>query len=434
MRFVKIGTILTLALIVAIISPLQVNAATSMPEKPMESEKFSINAAGATFPFPLIDLWRVEYNKEYSNVNLNYQSIGSGGGIKQHIEKTVNFAASDKALKQKEAELAPKTLHIPEAIGGIVIGYNIPEVPEKGLNLTGEIIADIYLGKITKWNDSAIVEINPGINLPDEGIIAAHRSDGSGTTFVFTDYLSTVSSDFDKFVGAGKSVPWGDVPDSKATLVAAAGNEGVAGIIRSTEYSLGYVELAYAFQTGMSFAFVENADGTAFIEPTLDSISEASSGLADGGLPKAHEDWSGVTMVNAPGPNSYPISSFTYLLVYEDLEKSVDSLEEAKAVIHLIHWMITDGQEHSSKLLYVPLSDKVIEIGKQGLSRVKYEGNQIWDYSGIIKVTEEKQESSDYQLPDWLKNNARWWADGLISDSEYITGLQYLISEGILKV
>ena len=149
---------------------------------------------GATFPFPLIDLWRVEYNSQFSNVNLNYQSIGSGGGIKQHIEKTVNFAASDKPMKGAEAEAAAGTLHIPETIGGVVIAYNIPEVPDKGLNLTGEVISDIFLDKITKWNDPKITAINPSLNLPDKSIISAHRSDGSGTTFVFTDYLTAVSS------------------------------------------------------------------------------------------------------------------------------------------------------------------------------------------------------------------------------------------------
>lgn len=434
MRLAKIVTILTIAMLVAIVPPLNVDAATSMPSEPDNSQQFAINAAGATFPFPLIDLWRVEYNKQYSNINLNYQSIGSGGGIKQHIEKTVNFAASDKPLKQSEAELAPGTLHIPEAIGGVVVAYNIPEVPDKGLKLTGQNIADIYLGKITKWNDPAIVANNPDLNLPDATIIATHRSDGSGTTFVFTDYLGTVSSEFDEHIGKGKSVPWGDVPNSKATLVAAAGNEGVAGIVRSTEYAVGYVELAYAFQTGMSFAYVQNADGTAFVEPTLKSISAASAGLADSGLPAAHEDWSDVTMVNAPGSNSYPIASFTYLLVYENLEQAVKSTEEAKAVVHLIHWMITKGQEHSSTLLYVPLSDKVVEIGKQGLARVKYNGNTIWDFGGIVQHTNGLDESSEYEIPQWIRDNAKWWADGLISDSDYINGLQYLISQGILKV
>ncbi len=200
----------------------------------------------------------------------------------------------------------------------------------------------------------------------------------------------------------------------------------MAGIIKSTEYALGYIELAYAFQTGMSFAFVQNGDGTAFIEPTLDTISAASSGVADS-LPAAHEDWNGVSLVNAPGHDSYPIASFTYLLVYDDLKPVTDNKEEAKAVIHVIYWMITDGQEFSPSLLYVPLADKVVEIGKQGLSRVTYDGETLWDYSGTL-------EPSGYQIPEWLRDNARWWAEGLITDEDYLNGLQYLISEGILKV
>lgn len=419
----KITSLLLIATLVAIIPPINAEAVQT-PDLPPSDREFNINAAGATFPFPLIDLWRVEYNNQYSNVNLNYQSIGSGGGIKQHIEKTVNFAASDKPLSESELEKAPGTLHIPEAIGGVVVAYNIPEVPDKGLKLTGSVIADIYLGQIKKWNDSRIIELNPALNLPDKEIIVAHRSDGSGTTFVFTDYLTKVSSEFDKQVGAGKSVPWGDV-SGDPTLVAAAGNEGVAGIIRSTDYSLGYVELAYAFQTGMSYAFIQNGDGTAFIEPTLESISAASSGIADN-LPSASDSWNGVSIVNAPGSESYPIASFTYLLVYDDLKPVTNDIEQAKVVTHLIYWMITDGQDYSPTLLYVPLADKVVEIGKLGLSQVKYDGQTLWEYTAA--------ETSEYQIPEWIKNNAKWWAEGQITDDDYIKGLQYLIDKGILKV
>ncbi len=419
----KITSLLLIATLVAIIPPINAEAAQT-PDLPTSEREFNINAAGATFPFPLIDLWRVEYNNQYSNVNLNYQSIGSGGGIKQHIEKTVNFAASDKPLSESELENAPGTLHIPEAIGGVVVAYNIPEVPDKGLKLTGSVIADIYLGQITKWNDSRITELNPDLSLPDKEIIVAHRSDGSGTTFVFTDYLTKISSEFDKQVGAGKSVPWGDV-SGDPTLVAAAGNEGVAGIIRSTDYSLGYIELAYAFQTGMSYAFIQNGDGTAFIEPTLESISAASSGVADN-LPNASDSWNGVSLVNAPGSESYPIASFTYLLVYDDLKPVTNDIEQAKVVIHLIYWMITEGQDYSPTLLYVPLADKVIEIGKLGLSQVTYDGQTLWEYTAA--------ETSEYQIPEWIKNNAKWWAEGQITDDDYIKGLQYLIDKGILKV
>lgn len=427
MKLTKISVILIIAVLVAIIPSYNVNASQDGPAVPNQSQQFSINGAGATFPFPLIDLWRVEYNNQFSNVNLNYQSIGSGGGIKQHIEKTVNFAASDSPMKSSEMELAPGTLHIPEAIGGVVVAYNLPEVPNKGLKLTGQNLADIYLGKIKKWNDPALSKNNPDLTLPDADIIPVRRSDGSGTTFVFTDYLVTVSPEFDEKVGKGKSVQWPGV------TIGAAGNEGVAGVVRSTPYSLGYVELAYAFQTGMAFAFVQNGDGTAFIEPTLDTISAASSGVADN-LPASDESWSKVSLVNAPGANSYPIASFTYLLVYEDLSKATKSIEQAKAIVHMIHWMITEGQQYSPQLLYVPLSDKVIEIGKQGLSKVKYKDEVLWNYSGVVQHTNGLSEKPSYEIPNWLRDNARWWADGLITDEDYVNGLQYLISQGILKV
>lgn len=407
-----------IAVIAAIVTPLSANA-ESMPAPPDPNLEYTLDGAGATFPYPLIDLWRVEYNKVYPNVHLNYQSIGSGGGVKQHIEGTVNFAASDKPMSESERELAPGTLHIPEAIGGVVVVYNIPEIPNKGLKLTGDEIADIFLGKITKWNDSRIAQHNPGVSLPDKEIVVAHRSDGSGTTFVFTDYLTAVSPEWDDKIGKGKSVPW-------PVGLAAAGNEGVAGIVKSTEYSIGYIELAYAFQTGMSYAYVQNGDGTAFIEPTLDSISATSSGVADS-LPTAESSWTSVSLVNAPGADSYPIASFTYLLVYDDLKPVTKNKEQAKEVIHMIYWMITDGQKFSPQLLYVPIADKVVEIGKKGLSKVTYDGEVLWEYSGAMETTQ-------YKIPDWIRNNAKWWSEGTISDQDYINGLQYLIKEGILKV
>ena len=414
----KITSILLIATLVAIVPPLNANA-DSMPDEPSPALEFNLTGAGATFPFPLIDLWRVEYNNVYNNVNLNYQSIGSGGGIKQHIEKTVNFAASDKPMSEAERELASGTLHIPESIGGVVLVYNLPEVPEKGMNLTADAVAGIFLGEITRWNDPVIAAENPSLNLPDKEIVSAHRSDGSGTTFIFTDYLSDVSPTWDEKIGKGKSVPW-------PSGLAAAGNEGVAGIVKSTEYSIGYIELAYAFQTGMSFAFIQNADDTGFIEPTLESTSSASSGVADR-LPAAEDSWVGVSLVNAPGPDSYPLASFTYLLVYDDLEPVTDNKEQAKAVIHLIYWMITDGQEYSSSLLYVPLADKVVELGKQGLSKVTYGGESLWDY-------EASADTGNLDIPQWVRDNAKWWSEGLITDQDYINGLQFLIQEGVIKV
>ncbi|MGY5150582.1 MAG: phosphate ABC transporter substrate-binding protein PstS [Candidatus Nitrosopumilus sp. bin_68KS] len=413
----KTSLLILLTALGAIITPLYADATTT-PDVPDPNQEFTLTGAGATFPFPLIDLWRVEYNNVHNNVNLNYQSIGSGGGIKQHIEKTVNFAASDKPMSEAERELAPGTLHIPESIGGVVIVYNLPEVPNKGLKLTSNAVSGIFLGEITRWNDPAITAENPGLNLPDKEIVTAHRSDGSGTTFIFTDYLTTISPTWDEQIGKGKSVPW-------PLGLAAAGNEGVATIVKSTEYSIGYVELAYAFQTSMSYASIQNAEKSAFIEPSLDSISAASSGVADT-LPAAEDSWVEVSLVNAPGYDSYPIASFTYLLVYDDLKSVTNNKEQAKAVIHIIHWMITDGQEFSSSLLYVPLAEQVTELGKQGLSKITYDGETLWNY--------EADAGTALGIPQWIRDNAKWWSEGLITDQDYINGLQYLIQQGILKV
>ena len=426
----KLATMVVTAALLAALPPAGADAETA-PPAPDPGTEFSIVGAGASFPFPLIDLWRVEYKKEFGNVNLNYQSIGSGGGIRQHIEKTVNFAASDKPLG-REAEQAPGTLHIPEAIGGVVVAYNLPEVPRSGLKLTGDVLAGIFLDKITRWNDPRIADLNPGIGLPDEEIVTVHRSDGSGTTFIFTDYLAAVSPEFEAEVGKGKSVQWPSGLGGK-------GNEGVTINVRDTTYSIGYVELAYAFGNDLHYAHMQNADGTAYVEPTLDTLSAASAGAA-ATLPAAHCDWSGVTIVNAPGPDSYPIASFTYLLVYEQLEKAVSSRGMAGATIHMLHWMITEGQSHSPGLLYVPIPDNVTEIGKQGLARATYEGQTVFDYDAArdAPCTTQDQappgDPADYAIPGWVKQNARMWADGLITDRDYITALQYLVSQGILKV
>ena len=420
---------LMIATIVAIVAPLNANA-ESAPDTPNSSYVYHVNGAGATFPFPLIDLWRVEYHNDFPNVDLNYQSIGSGGGIKLHIEKQVNFAASDAPMNTKERGLAPHTLHIPETMGGVVVAYNIPEIPQSGLKLSGKVISSIFMGNITKWNDPLIKELNPELSLPNQDIVVAHRSDGSGTSFVFTDYLSNADPDpgWGKIVGKGKTVPW-------PRGLAAAGNEGVAGIIKSTTYSIGYVELAYAFQTKMTFASVQNGDKNVFIAPSIDSISAAASSIVDR-LPASEADWSTVSMVNAPGPNSYPISSLTYLLVYEDLKESSKNKEEAKTMVHMIYWMITDGQQFSNSLLYPKLPDKIVELDKKGLARLTYDGESLWKYDGSGTSTETKGDSktTEYKIPDWIRNNAKWWADGLITDQDYIKGLQYLISQGILKV
>ena len=352
-----------------ILSAILVNSFL-LPQFSFAQNQYTITGAGATFPFPLIDLWRVQYAEEHPNISLNYQSIGSGGGVKQHAEKTVNFAASDAPLTASELSLVPDSLTIPEAIGGDVVSYNVPEISQSGLKLTGQQVADIFLGKITKWNDPAIKETNPDIDLPDKSILVVHRSDGSGTTYIFTEYLSIVSKEWSDSVGFGKSVPW-------PTGVGAAGNEGVSATIKTSPYSIGYVELAYAVQNSMTLAYIQNADGTSFVEPTLDTLSAAAAGAAPK-LPESNESWEKVSINNAPGPNSYPITSFTYLLVHKNLETATPNREHAMETVNLLKWMITSGQKYSAGLLYVPLPSQVTDIGMRGLDMVTYNGEPLY--------------------------------------------------------
>jgi phosphate transport system substrate-binding protein len=329
----------------------------------------TINGAGATFPFPLIDTWRVEYQNIKPDVNINYQSIGSGGGVKQFIEKTVDFGATDAPLNVEEEKKAVGAVHIPETIGSVVPAYNLPQIGDAELKLTGSIIADIFLGKITKWDDPKIKEINAGLQLPSEDIVVVHRSDGSGTTFVFTDYLANVSSEWEASVGKGKSVPW-------PAGIGAPGNEGVSNSIKSTPNSIGYIELAYALTTDTKFANVQNKDGN-FIKPSLNSTAAAVSSVAPA-LPKGDESWTDVSVVNAPGKDSYPIASFSYLLLFKELSTN-PSIDETKAknLVDFISWAITDGQTFAPDLGYVPLPDEVVKLNQDTLKTLTFKGSPI---------------------------------------------------------
>jgi phosphate transport system substrate-binding protein len=327
--------------------------------------QLTLNGAGATFPFPLIDTWRVEYQNVRSDVNINYQSIGSGGGIKQFTENTVDFGASDAPMSAAQRDAVKGIpVHIPETIGSVVAAYNVPEVPNKGLRLTGPILADIFLGKITKWDDQQIRSINPDVSLPSKDIVVVHRSEGSGTTFIWTSYLSKVSQDWIDKVGKGTSVQW-------PVGIGAQGNEGVANAIRGTEYTLGYVELTYAIKTKMAYASLQNKDGN-FVEPTLDSTKAAVANAATN-LPKGEDSWEGVSLLDAPGPDSYPIASFSYLLVYKDLSTNPNLTEEkATALVSFITWAVTEGQKQSEPLSYVPLPDSVVNHDLEILKLLTY--------------------------------------------------------------
>jgi phosphate ABC transporter phosphate-binding protein len=329
----------------------------------------TLNGAGATFPFPLIDTWRVEYKNVNPNVNLNYQSIGSGGGVKQFIEKTVEFGATDAPLTASEMQAAPGAVHIPETIGSVVASYNIPSVPNKGLKLTGPVLADIFLGKITKWNDPAIQSLNPDLSLPSDDIVVVHRSEGSGTTFVWTDYLSNVSTTWNQQVGKGKSIQW-------PVGIGAPGNEGVANAIRGSPNTIGYVELAYALTTQMPYAYIQNQAGN-FVEPSLDSTKAAVAASAKT-LPKGDASWEHVSVVNAPGTNSYPIASFSYLLLFKELStNSTINQAKAKALVDFISWAVTDGQQFADDLSYVPLPQELVQLNQQALKTLTFQGQPL---------------------------------------------------------
>jgi phosphate transport system substrate-binding protein len=346
---------------------------TAMSAKAYAQSQVTINGAGATFPFPLIDTWRVVYPSVQPGVSINYQSIGSGGGISQFTAKTVDFGATDSPLNQERtAALPAPAVHIPEAIGSVVAAYNIPGM-EKGLKLTGPVLADIFKGKITKWDDPRIKELNPDAPLPSQDIVVVHRSDGSGTTFVWTSYLSLVSPEWAEQVGKGTSIQW-------PVGVGAPGNEGVANTVRSTVNSIGYVELAYALTTGMDYAYVQNKEGN-FIEPTLESTAAAVSAVATS-LPAGDAYWGDVNMLDAPGAESYPIASFTYLLLYKELSTSptINSMAKAKAVVDFVAWAISDeGQKFAKELSYVPLPDSMQELDMKTLALLTYHGQRVFE-------------------------------------------------------
>lgn len=333
------------------------------------AQQVTINGAGATFPFPLIDTWRVEYQKVKPEVNINYQSIGSGGGVKQFTEKTVDFGASDAPLTQNESQKTPGAVHIPETIGSVVAAYNIPSIPDKGLKLSGEVLADIFMGQITKWNDPKIQSLNTDKSLPGEDIIVVHRSDGSGTTFVWSDYLSSVSPTWNEQVGKGKSVEW-------PVGIGAPGNEGVANAIKGTPNTIGYVELNYALTTNTPFAFIQNKEGN-FVEASVNSTRAAVQSYATS-LPKGDGVWTDVTLVNAAGANSYPIASFSYLLLNKELSTN-PSLDQAKAkaLVDFISWAITDGQKIGESLDYVPLPEGVVKLNQDTLKSLTFNGQPI---------------------------------------------------------
>ena len=313
----------------------------------------TLNGAGATFPNPMYSKWFSEYHKLHSDVQINYQPIGSGGGIHQVIVGTVDFGASDMPMSDDQLKEAKfKVLNIPTVMGAVVPAYNIPGVSGE-VKFTPEALAGIFLGTITKWNDKAITGPNSGANFPDKDIIVVHRSDGSGTSFIWTDYLSKVSADWKSQVGSGTSVKWPRGLGGK-------GNEGVAGSIRQLPGSIGYVELIYAAQNNITYGSVRNSSGN-FMKASLAGVTAAAASA-----PKMPADFR-VSITNAPGKDAYPISSFTWLLI------PAQSKDAAKGkILHdFLNWMVTDGQKMTTELTYAPLPDNVVQKVKEAIKEVK---------------------------------------------------------------
>jgi phosphate transport system substrate-binding protein len=313
----------------------------------------TVTGAGATFPYPLYSKWFYEYSNAHPGVRFNYQSIGSGGGIRQITARTVDFGATDAAMTDAEmAKARGKILHIPTAIGAVAVVYNLEGV-QAGLRLTPDVLAGIYLGRITKWDDPRIASLNPDIKLPRRDVVVAHRSDGAGTTDIFTNYLSVVSEDWAKKVGRGKSVRW-------PVGLGGKGNEGVAGLVRQTPGAVGYVELAYAEQTRMTAAALKNREG-GFVLPTLESTSEAAAGA----VKTMPEDFR-VSLVDAPGKAAYPIAGFTWILVYRDQRDPA----KGKALVSFLEWAIHEGQKMAPALLYAPLPKPVVERVEKAIGTI----------------------------------------------------------------
>ncbi len=314
-----------------------------------------INGAGATFPFPLYSKWFSQYNKLHPDLQFNYQSIGSGGGIQQVTNKTVDFGASDAPMKDAQLAAAPGTVHIPTVLGAVVVTYNAP-IAE--LRLTPETLAGIYLGKITTWNDAALAAVNPGVTLPAEAIAVMHRSDGSGTTNIFTDYLSKVSPAWKAQVGASTSVKW-------PVGLGGKGNEGVTGLVKQTPGAIGYVELAYANQNKLPTAALRNKDGV-FLKATMKGTSVAAAGIT---MP---DDFR-VSITDAAGKDAYPMASFTYLLVPQDQKDEA----KATALVNFIWWAVHDGEAFAEPLDYAPLPAAVVAKVEAKLKTLTVNGKPI---------------------------------------------------------
>ncbi|HXB53485.1 MAG TPA: phosphate ABC transporter substrate-binding protein PstS [Vicinamibacteria bacterium] len=329
-------------------------AAATLLAAAVSAETIQIDGAGATFPYPIYSKWFSEYNKLHPEVQINYQSIGSGGGIRQLTNQTVFFGASDGPMTDEQLKAAPAPiLHFPTVLGAVVPVYNIPGVSAE-LKFTGPTLADVYLGKITKWNDKAIAAENPGVKLPASDIAVVHRSDGSGTTYIFVDYLAKTSPEWKTKVGVATSVNW-------PVGVGGKGNEGVSGLVTQTPNAIGYVELIYALQNKIAFGSVKNHDGE-WVKASLQSVTAAAAAV-EGKMPADFR----VSITDGAGKGVYPISSFTWLLFSE----SPSDKAKAKIMVDFTKWALSDGQKYCADLGYAPLPASVVKLEIVALAKIK---------------------------------------------------------------
>jgi phosphate transport system substrate-binding protein len=313
----------------------------------------TLNGAGATFPYPMYSKWFNEYHNAHPDIQINYQSIGSGGGIRQVLAGTVDFGASDGPMSDEQLSQAKvKILHVPTVLGAVVPAYNVPGITGE-VNFTPEVLSGIFLGKITNWNDKAIASANKDVKFPDQSIIVVHRSDGSGTTYIFTDYLSKISSDWANGPGKGTSIKW-------PVGLGGKGNEGVAGTVRQMAGAIGYVELIYAVQNKIAYGSVKNASG-AFVKASLDSVTAAAASVKT--MPADFR----VSITNAPGKEAYPIASFTWLLIPAQSKDAA----KGKIIADFLNWMVDDGQKMTAALTYAPLPGNVAEKVKAEIKQVR---------------------------------------------------------------
>jgi len=320
----------------------------------------ALQGAGATFPNPLYQKWMSEYGKTHADIKIDYQSIGSGGGIKQIQAQTVDFGASDAPMSDADLKAAPaEILHIPTVLGAVVVTYNVAAISQP-LHLSGDVIADIFLGKIKKWDDPRIKQDNGSVSLPAADITVVHRADGSGTSYVFTDYLSKVSSEWKEKVGTDKSPKWPVGQGGK-------GNEGVTGQIKQQPNTIGYVELAYAVQNKLPVALIKNANGK-FVEPSIDAVTAAAASTS-----AQTPDDLRVSITNAAGDNAYPISSYTYILAYKDQKNA----EKGKALVDFLWWGIHDGEQFAKDLQYAPLPAEIVKRAEAKINSITSGGKPL---------------------------------------------------------